>query len=294
MAQAICGRVLENRAYWVTYWELIMHRFRCAALVAVVVFGFAAVTSAADLPVKAPAYSAPVTVPYSWQGFYVGGHFGYAWGSDPITFTPDLNYAPAMAAGVTPRSLAGNPKGVLGGVQYGTNWQVNQVVLGWESDFSFSDIKASQTYTINPAGVTNFGEQKLTWFSTTRGRAGFTITDNLLLYGTGGLASGRASASSSFLLTGCGGIGNCVAGSDTKTLWGWTAGGGLEYGIGHWSMRVEYLHYDLGHLNYNMTDPTAPGAFIEASTKFSGDMIRGGVNYRFDWTPWELIFGRHS
>jgi hypothetical protein len=59
-------------------------------------------------------------------------------------------------------------------------------------------------------------------------------------------------------------------------------------------MNVEYIHYDLGHLNYNMTDPTSPGTFIAASTKFSGDIVRGGINYRFDWTPWELIFGRHS
>ena len=50
-----------------------------------------------------------------------------------------------MAAGIIPGSLADNPKGVLGGIQYGTNWQFNQVVLGLESDFSFSDIKASQT-----------------------------------------------------------------------------------------------------------------------------------------------------
>jgi outer membrane immunogenic protein len=133
----------------------------------------------------------------------------------------------------------------------------------------------------------------MTWFSTTRGRAGYTITDNLLLYGTGGLASGRASVTSSVLQAGCPGVGNCLAGSDSKTLWGWTAGGGLEYGIGRWSMRVEYLHYDLGNLNYNFSPPvpTTVG-YIASSTKFSGDIICGGINYRFDWTPWEIIFGR--
>ena len=46
-----------------------------------------------------------------------------------------------MAAGIIPSSLADNPKGVLGGIQYGTNWQFNRIVLGLESDFSFSDIE---------------------------------------------------------------------------------------------------------------------------------------------------------
>lgn len=270
------------------------HRFSTVLIGGIAVVAFTQFALAADLPRKAPAYTPPPPPVYSWTGFYVGGHFGYGWGSDPIIFTPDLNYAPAMAAGIIPSSLADNPKGVLGGIQYGTNWQFNRVVLGLESDFSFSDIKASQTLvtTVTPTAATNFGEQKLTWFSTTRGRAGFTIADNLLLYGTGGLAAGRASASSLFTASGCAGVGLCPAGTETKSLWGWTAGGGLEYGVGHWSVKIEYLHYDLGHLNYSMIDPTLPGAFIEASTKFSGDIIRGGVNYRFDWTPWELIFGR--
>ena len=133
----------------------------------------------------------------------------------------------------------------------------------------------------------------MTWFSTTRLRAGYTATDNLLIYGTAGLADGRAEASSSFMAPGCPGIGNCPTGTASKDLWGWAAGGGMEYAVGHWSANLEYLHYDLGHLNYTMTDPTT-AAFIGASTKFSGDIIRGGINYRFGWTPWDFIFGRHS
>jgi outer membrane immunogenic protein len=271
-----------------------MHHLKIVFFAAISATAITQATLAADMPVKAPA--APAAAPlYNWHGFYVGGHIGYGWGSDPINLTPSPAYVPAFAAGAVPSSIADNPKGVLGGIQYGSNWQFNRIVVGLESDFSFSDINASQTLfnTINPAGITNHGEQKLSWFSTTRGRAGYTITDNLLLYGTGGLAAGRAHASSSVTVTGaCGGGGNCPAGSASDTLWGWTAGGGLEYGIGHWSVRVEYLHYDLGHLNYNMADPSLPGSFIAASTRFSGDIVRGGINYRFDWTPLELILGR--
>ena len=38
-------------------------------------------------------------------------------------------------------------------------------------------------------------EQKLSWFGTVRGRLGVTVTPDLLLYGTGGLAYGRVEAS---------------------------------------------------------------------------------------------------
>jgi outer membrane immunogenic protein len=96
--------------------------------------------SAADLPTKGPAYAPPEAAPYNWTGSYVGGHFGYAWGSDPIDLTPGT----AFPTGTVPLSLADNPRGVLGGIQYGTNWQFNRFVLGWDSDFSFSDIKRSQ------------------------------------------------------------------------------------------------------------------------------------------------------
>jgi outer membrane immunogenic protein len=274
-----------------------MRRFQSAALAAVAVVGFASVACAADMPVKAATPPmAPVATPFNWYGFYIGGQIGYDWGHEAINLTPDVNYTAAFLAGNVPYSLAANPRGVLGGIQWGSNWQFGHIVLGTASDFSFSDIKASQTSfaTVGPAVVTSVGSQKLTWLSTMRVRAGYTVMDNLLLYGTGGLADGRASASSSVTVTGaCGGGGNCPGGSATKTLWGWAAGGGRDYAMGHWSVDVEYLHYDLGHLNYNMTDPTLPGAFIAASTKFSGDNVRGGLNYRFDWTPWELVFGGH-
>lgn len=121
---------------------------------------------------------------------------------------------------------------------------------------SFSDIKASQTVFTAPGGIATetSGEQRLDWFSTTRGRLGYLISDSLLLYGTGGLASGRASANTFITQVGCP-IGGCLAGSESKTLWGWAAGGGLEYAIGQWLVRAEYLHYDLGDLNYNVVDP---------------------------------------
>jgi outer membrane immunogenic protein len=263
---------------------------------AVALLTFVGTAGAADLPLKAPPAPPPVVTP-SWYGFWIGAQAGYGWGGEAINFTPDAAFAPAFAAGTVPGSLAGDPRGALGGIQFGSNWQFGRWVIGTASDFSFSDIERSQTVSAAVVGlgtVTSTGHQKLSWLSTTRGRLGYTVTDNLLLFGSAGLADGRASASSVFAAAGCPGVGDCPAGSNDKTLWGWAAGAGAEYAVGHWSVDVEYLHYDLGNLNYNMVDPTAPTAFIGASTKFSGDIVRGGINYRFDWTPWDFLFGHHS
>jgi outer membrane immunogenic protein len=267
-----------------------MRRFSAGLIATVSTFAMASMASAADMPTKAPPLRPPVG--YNWTGSYIGGHIGYGWGSDPVEFAPiSAVYAPAFASGSLPTSLADNARGVLGGIQYGTNWQFNRIVLGWDSDLSFSDIRASQSVTNGTPAFVSTADQKLTLLSTTRGRIGYTLTDNLLLYGTGGLAAGRASAISTFYQTACG-PGSCVAGSDSKTLWGWAAGGGVEYAMGHWLLRAEYLHYDLGDLDYSMADPRTPGQLIAASTKFSGDIVRGAISYKFDWTVWDLLFSR--
>ena len=67
--------------------------------------------------------------------------------------------------------------------------------------------------------------------------------------------------------------------------------GGIEYANGPWQFRTEYLHYDLGTLSYFLRDPIFPGPSIIASTRFSGDMIRGAITYRFNWTLLGLITG---
>lgn len=252
---------------------------------------------AADIPM-APVVKAPVRAPsQSWYGFYIGVHGGYGWGHNAIRFTPDAFYLPAFLAAGIPATAAGDPKGFIGGVQWGSNWQFDRIVLGTDSDFSYSDIKASQTFVgmVGPVPFTATSAQRLKWFSTTRVRAGVLVTDNVLLYATGGLASGRIEASASDVVTLAGAClvaGNCLAGAVARNKWGWTVGGGIEYAEGPWQFRVEYLHYDLGTVNFAVADPLVPFAAVAASLRVSGDIVRGGISYRFNWTPWEVIFGR--
>jgi outer membrane immunogenic protein len=257
-----------------------MKRLLLAAMGGVGALALASIgAAAADMPLKAP----PAPPVYNWYGFYIGGTAGYAWGSNAI----DLSYGPAFPAGL-PATEAGNPHGFIGGLEYGTNYQFGRWVLGTESDFSFGNITSSQTS--STGAFTNSGSQKLTDLSTSRGRAGYTIQDNILLYGTAGLAEGTAKTTLSSAGAACP---PCFGGSVSKTLWGWTAGAGVEYAKGPWSVKVEYLHYDLGNLNINFIDPTAPGVTASTSTRYAGEIVRAGVNYHFTWTPWDLVFGRH-
>ncbi len=205
-------------------------------------------------------------------------------------------YAPFFLASGAPTTLAGNPQGFIGGITYGSNYQFDRMVLGFDSDFSYTDIKASQAFNGTILGIpfTANASQRLNWFGTSRVRGGVLLSDNILLYATGGLASGRIEASSSNIVPIAGGCllaGACPSGSISKNLWGWAVGGGVEVASGPWQFRAEYLHYDLGTVSYLARDFVVPLASINNSVKVSGDMVRGAITYRFNWTPLGLIFG---
>jgi outer membrane immunogenic protein len=253
---------------------------------------------AADIP-AAPMVKAPIAVPVhqSWYGSYIGVNGGYAWGSNSITFAPDAFYAPLLLTAGIPGTLGGNGKGFLGGITYGSNYQFNSIVIGLDSDFDFASIKASQSFSGVVTGVpfTISASHEMKWFSTTRARAGFVLADNWLLYGTGGLATARVDAAAGNVLNVPGLCavtpGGCPGGTGSKSMWGWAAGAGVEYANGPWQFRVEYLHYDLGTLNFTMRDALVPLNVINASVQERGDMVRGAITYRFNWTLLGLIMG---
>src|SRR5262245_22006089 len=99
---------------------------------------------AADLPprmpVKAPVVKAPLVPPFSWAGFYLGAVAGYAW-RDPEIVIND----PIFPPGVVPRSITVDPKGFLGGIQGGYNFQSGNVVFGFEADISYANIRDGGT-----------------------------------------------------------------------------------------------------------------------------------------------------
>ena len=218
--------------------------------------------SAADMPVKMPVKAAPVVAPYNWTGLYVGLQGGYAWGSSVQFFT-------AGAGGSTDRF---NINGWQGGGTLGYNWQIQQWVVGLETDFSGSHISGSTnstaSYGCGTACTTN-----VTSFGTLRGRLGYTW-NNVLLYGTGGLAYANINSA----LTSPTGTGNA-----TNWRAGWAAGAGMEYGFApHWSAKIEWVYVAFNSFQWINT---ANGSFncvgLNCSTDAKFNVVRAGVNYHF-------------
>jgi len=166
---------------------------------------------------------------YSWMGPYLGLNLGYQWGRTT--------------------NSAAKPSGFVIGGQGGYNWQVGQFVYGVEADLQASG--ADDTFA--PWKFSN------PWFGTVRGRAGITF-NNILLYGTGGLAFGAGQVE-------LGGV------SESNTHVGWALGAGMEVGFTpNWSAKAEYLFMDLSSQSYIVTG---------ASHSFNSNILRFGVNYRF-------------
>ena len=208
-----------------------MKRFVWGAL-ALTAAGWAAPVRAADLPyAPRPAYT--VNQPlnsFSWAGPYLGGNLGYDWGS--VSNNPT------------------KPSGFVGGVQAGYNWQGGGPwVFGIEGDLEATG--ANDTFA--PWKFSN------PWFGTVRGRAGYAF-NNILFYGTGGLAFGELRAETFGL-------------SESHTTVGWALGGGTEFGFApNWSAKIEYLYVDLSDSRFTITGTT---------NGLRSNIVRAGVNYHF-------------
>jgi outer membrane immunogenic protein len=198
----------------------------------------AAVALAAGVAHAADLYGSPYATPYAapaaypanvWTGPYIGANLGYQIGSV--------------------YNWSADPGGITGGVQGGYLWQSGQIVLGGEVDMQASgaeDTFANYKFS-NP------------WFGTIRGRIGYAL-NNVLLYGTGGLALGQLNVEG-------------FGGSESNLLGGWSLGAGLEVALTqHVSVRAEYLYTDLSDTNYVLTGLNHG---IESS------ILRFGLNYKF-------------
>ena len=197
----------------------------------------------------------------------------------------------------------------VGGFEAGYNWQAgSNWLLGLETDFSFAGMSGTASGTsffaaspVLTQTQTTTAQQSTDWYGTVRGRLGWLVTPNLLLFGTGGFAYGRVSDSAnvsfngpifefslpppSFLGFSCVSGAPCFVGSSSSIRTGWTAGGGLEWLLDqHWSARVEYQFVDLGtesvKLTALVTPPVTPSSF-NAAFRDQFNVVRLGLNYRF-------------
>jgi outer membrane immunogenic protein len=234
---------------------------------------------AVKMPLKAPPPPAPVS---SWTGCYVGGNVGVAWTriDTSVTSAPDF----PIATGDT----SGRDTSFTGGGQLGCNWQFNpNWVAGLEGDINYIHASSTQHSNIpGRAGEDTVRTTTLRWFSTIRGVFGYAWGPSLL-YATGGLALGGVS--SSVALTDFSSPSDATrspffAGSGSATRAGWALGAGYAYAFNdRVSVKLEYLHFDLGTLHYNAprVDGSTCCAPWTASANVTGDIVRLGVNYKF-------------
>jgi outer membrane immunogenic protein len=244
--------------------------------------GLGGFAHAADLP--ASVYKARPVAPaaWTWNGFYVGGNVGYGWlrSTDEITGADAASATFLVNNGVA-TSLPLDSNGLLGGIQAGYNWQtLPNWVIGIEADIDATDFHDSLTLP-GTGGRPMTASERMNWLGTVRGRVGFTPANRWLVYATGGLAYGRVSVSDAMSnISGCAGN-NCQAGSASAWRTGWAAGGGAEWAFSNdWTVRIEYLHFDLGTLSHPMVDPAFPFVFT-ARAGFEGDIVRVGINRLF-------------
>jgi len=207
--------------------------------------------NSADLAVKAPVYKAPPPVILSdWAGFYIGVNGGY--GSGSSSFPALIGPSPGSPLDVL-GTVGLKPKGGLGGGQIGYNWQFGSVVVGLEGDFDGADIKGTNN---NFDPVPSLKTDEL---ASVRGRLGYALLPNVLVYGTGGYGYAHS-------VVNVFNDGNRDINQD-----GYAAGGGLEYKfLNHWIARAEYLHYGFGNVAVSGT-----------KVKEDIDVFRGGISYKF-------------
>jgi outer membrane immunogenic protein len=249
--------------------------------------------SAADLPARTYT-KAPVIVDpgFNWSGFYLGANIGYSWGRSSNTETIS-NFA--TGAPLFTGTSRNDVNGVIGGGQFGYNWQAARWLFGLEADIQGSGERGSSNLICvacasDGTNITSNLTQKLNWFGTVRGRVGALVTPTVLLYGTGGLAYGEVATGGSIAGNNAQGVPVAVAFPGTSsTRAGWTAGVGVEGRIsGNWTAKLEYLYMDLGTVSAGPVATTILGGPLRTpvgasySSHFTDNILRVGVNYLFN------------
>ena len=229
---------------------------------------------AADLPStkEAPVYAAPAPAT-PWTGFFIGGQVGAVALDETANWSPSYTY--------NGRSYYDSEYGgweklsgtqVTAGVNVGYDYQMNSWVLGVIGDFNgrFGSVSYSDDYRDTP-----------NWDASIRGRLGYLLTPNALVYLTGGVAFGGFQLGANY-----GGFNNSwLYNYHANTNVGWTIGGGLQYALdSHWSTSIEYRYTDWGSANMLETETyryanevyTYPGKLDRTDNR-----VQVGLTYKF-------------
>jgi opacity protein-like surface antigen len=239
------------------------------------------------MPVKAPAYKAPIIEAVDWTGFYVGGFAGTDFGRSGIGVTH------FVATDI-------RPAGVLGGGTVGYNYQTGRFVFGVEGDWAWTNRTGSTACAplvtgifATPAFFQTTCHDDMSWIATVAGRVGYLWSPRTLLYVKAGAAWENQTWSASCNLgpfngTLAGPLQACtnpagvfldyVSANDRRI--GALIGYGTEFALTrNWSAKAEYTWINFGTKALTFSDGTV---FLAKETVSE---VKVGVNYRFEGGP---------
>lgn len=232
---------------------------------------FAGSASAADLAPQAAEPVAPVATLYDWTGPYVGLHAGYGWGRESDNQSRLFSAPTPPSEGGPLPTVPGdkfNMNGFVGGAHAGYNYQIQQFVIGAEADLDYAALKGSHNY-VYPGPATGRLRMKSDWQGSLRLRAGYAF-DNLLVYGTGGVAFANGKLSDSGVLNGV-----PYASSNSNTHVGWTVGLGAEYAFTqNWIGRAEVRYTDFQKKGYDTANGRVKAGWNQTTATL-------GISYKF-------------
>jgi outer membrane immunogenic protein len=244
--------------------------------------------SAADLPMKAPPYAAPIPV-FSWTGCYVGAHAGGGTQHDSFTQDNSTSVFSGEGVGFNP----GTGVGAVAGGQVGCNYQDGNAVFGLEGEGYWSSLKTTTGWssTETDGDFANFTK-------TVKNRDDFSVAarfgiafDRTLVYGKAGWVWGDFAFGAVFN-EGCP---TCTTFTDTfaatKTLNGLLLGAGIEHAFTqNWTVKVEYNFLDFGSGGASFSEcfsggtPPCSTTLNTTSEHVYKHIFKVGFNYLF--SPW--------
>jgi len=252
-------------------------RLIAAAALAVIGAGHAL---AADMAVK-PLYKAPPPpLPaFTWSGFFIGGHAGYAWGN-----TAWFQNEVGSGGGIPGfQDASFTEKDWLGGGQAGFNYQLmgSPIVWGIWGDDTAGTIRGAATRCfLDVPGTVQGCSSEIKNFGTLVGRVGYTF-NQVMFYALGGWAwaAGVDQANTCLGANCANGVG--ISNTNYQTVFGYTVGGGVEYAFTpNWSIFAQYNYVDFGRWGENLTNPVTQLAFTE-NIHQTISVVKFGVNFRF-------------
>ena len=114
-----------------------------------------------------------------------------------------------------------------------------------------------------------------------RARAGVAF-DRALVYATGGLAYGETTIRGSLTSRDTPPTFAAANGREGGTDVGFAVGAGVEYAIlNNFTIRGEYLYYNLGKQTVAVAQSATPGNFADYRIESDGHLARFGVNYKY-------------